>query len=273
MDETEFMDILKSKSVQYPYLEATLMPQKYAVSELKRRMQRQAMEIDQEDSLGRQEDGQSLGTFATAGINTQIDDWLAVQDKGIKDASPLRADERGTALHTALRFLDLKKLRGQGLDAIGHALGALLDEGVLLEAEYEAVIRYREELYKFVESDLARKIVEAEMTNGHVYREVPFTLAENVDDLNIKDLKASGERIMVQGIIDLWFRFDGEIILVDFKSDRLCGSFDTRLKTLEERYKLQLEFYAKAILAATGYVVSARYIWSIPEAKVYEIKA
>lgn len=53
------------------------------------------------------------------------------------------------------------------------------------------------------------------------------------------------EQILVQGIIDLYY-IDNEdrLVLVDFKTDRIKKGEE---KQLEEKYKIQLEIYKKAL--------------------------
>ena len=123
----------------------------------------------------------------------------------------------------------------------------------------------------YVNSDIAQDILEAEESSGHVYREVPFTLAEPLATF-ITDEEAGDDRVLIQGIIDLWYSKDGESFLLDYKSDILKGSVDERIETLSSRYRLQLELYSRAIYAATGKRVKQRLIWSIPDARIYEIE-
>jgi ATP-dependent helicase/nuclease subunit A len=70
------------------------------------------------------------------------------------------------------------------------------------------------------------------LKDGRCYRETPVTLHLE-----------SGE--LVEGFVDLAFEADGEMIVVDFKTDReLEGSLEV--------YRRQVEIYARAISAATG---------------------
>ena len=66
-------------------------------------------------------------------------------------------------------------------------------------------------------------------------------------------------RILVQGIIDLYFQDEnGEWILVDYKTD-----YATNESELVEKYKKQLEIYKKALEDELGEKVSHTYIYSI----------
>lgn len=62
---------------------------------------------------------------------------------------------------------------------------------------------------------------------------------------------------MVQGVIDLAFWEQDEIVLLDHKTDRVDGT------ALEERiryYRPQVAYYAKALEEITGYRVKEQYL-------------
>ena len=60
----------------------------------------------------------------------------------------------------------------------------------------------------------------------------------------MNDSWTGGEKILVQGIIDAYFEEDGELVLVDYKTDRILPGEE---KILEERYRTQLDDYAQAL--------------------------
>lgn len=275
IDELAFSAICRSYQERYPYQQATITPQKFAVSELKRRMQLDILNLgDADDHLAAEAtDGKPLEGLSGAGINTQIDDWLSPAWMSKKnERRELAANERGTALHTALRFIDVAALRGKTIDDVMKALEILNEQTVLSDAELLAVLPYSEKLLAYVNSNEALEILEVEGDTGRVYREVPFTLAEPLRTF-MKDVDGlSEDKVLIQGIIDLWYSRDGESVLLDYKSDVLSGSEEERIETLTTRYQLQLELYSRAIFAATGKMVKKRLIWSIPDARMYEIE-
>jgi ATP-dependent helicase/nuclease subunit A len=63
--------------------------------------------------------------------------------------------------------------------------------------------------------------------------------------------------VLVQGIIDAWFIEGGEIVLLDYKTDRV----DTA-KELTDRYRIQLDLYKRALEAATDMKVKEVFIYS-----------
>ena len=55
------------------------------------------------------------------------------------------------------------------------------------------------------------------------------------------------ESQLIQGIIDLYFEEDGELVIVDYKTDRVNEGAKRGKKKLVKRYAVQLDYYAKAL--------------------------
>ena len=73
------------------------------------------------------------------------------------------------------------------------------------------------------------------------------------------------ETIVVQGMLDLAFVEDGEIVIVDYKTDRGVDEAE-----LIRRHSEQLSVYKAAMERCTDCRVKAAYIYSLPLKK--EIK-
>ena len=69
--------------------------------------------------------------------------------------------------------------------------------------------------------------------------------------------QSSDELQILQGIIDAYFEEDGDIILVDYKTDRLREESGFR-----ERYAMQLKLYARALNQLTKKTVRQSIIYS-----------
>ena len=63
----------------------------------------------------------------------------------------------------------------------------------------------------------------------------------------------------MQGIIDAYFLEGDEIVLVDYKTDRVRRGEEQKLVDL---YQTQLEDYAQALQRMTGRRVKEKYIYS-----------
>ena len=74
------------------------------------------------------------------------------------------------------------------------------------------------------------------------------------------------ETILVQGIIDVYFEEDGELVVLDYKTDRVSHESE-----LSERYHAQLDYYAKALEQLTGKKVKEKLIYSFSLQRTIEV--
>jgi ATP-dependent helicase/nuclease subunit A len=73
----------------------------------------------------------------------------------------------------------------------------------------------------------------------------------------IRDDWSGEETVLIQGIIDAFFYEGDEIVLVDYKTDRVESA-----EELIARYKVQLDSYEEALTRVTGKRVREKLIWS-----------
>jgi ATP-dependent helicase/nuclease subunit A len=124
--------------------------------------------------------------------------------------------------------------------------------GRLTKEEYQ-VIRIRD-LTAFLCSDLGKRMIEADR-EGRLYREQPFVLG--VPASEIRGEWPDDEMVFVQGIIDAYFYEDDEIVLVDYKTD-----YVREAEELLEKYRVQVDQYAKALSRVAGRKIKEKLIWS-----------
>ena len=86
-------------------------------------------------------------------------------------------------------------------------------------------------------------------------REKPFMMGISAREL--KDSFPEDEMILIQGIIDAWFLEGDDIVLMDYKTDKVSDAAE-----LIKRYKIQLDYYKRALEAATKKKVKEVYIYS-----------
>jgi ATP-dependent helicase/nuclease subunit A len=172
----------------------------------------------------------------------------------------------GTTLHSVFRYLDLPAAsRDSSHEAIEHQLTAMCREGMLSETELAAVRPFVGVIRRFAVSVPAGALVRAIETDaGSVYQEMPFTLAlpacEVYEDCGGL---APDDQVMIQGIIDCWYRDAAGITLIDYKSDYIKGSQDAVCAEIRRRYGTQMAWYARAIEELTGQPVHSRLVWHI----------
>ena len=152
--------------------------------------------------------------------------------------APLTAAERGTAVHTALQFIDYA--RCGSLSGIREETERLRAENRLTEAQANAVDP--EMIRGFFRSDIGRRVLAAEK----VWRELRFSLLVEAERFFTVP---PGEKILLQGVVDCCILEDGALTVVDYKTDYVTP--DTlAAKTAE--YAPQLRTYALALERILG---------------------
>lgn len=95
---------------------------------------------------------------------------------------------------------------------------------------------------------------------NRLFKEQPFVIGVEAKDINPK--YSSEELILVQGIIDAYFIEDGEIILVDYKTDYVSNKGKAAEEELKKRYQVQLDYYKKALEQLHKVTVKEKIIYS-----------
>lgn len=150
----------------------------------------------------------------------------------------LSGKKKGDAYHKAMELLDFRKGAEQ--------LDVFYAEGKLTKPERSCI--NNEEIKAFLKSDLCRRI----NASPEVHKEFPV-FCEYSDER----IPEGEEKPFVQGIADLFFIEDGEIVLVDYKTNT-----GVTPETLREEYEGQLRVYADALAKLTGRKVKQCVLWS-----------
>ncbi|MBQ6735518.1 MAG: UvrD-helicase domain-containing protein, partial [Lachnospiraceae bacterium] len=110
------------------------------------------------------------------------------------------------------------------------------------------------DLTRFLETALAARM-QAAAKRGTLYAERQFMIGIPARELDAG--LPEGEMLLVQGVIDCYFEEEGELVLLDYKTDHVHDA-----QILADRYHTQLEYYARALTQITGLPVKERLIWS-----------
>ena len=126
--------------------------------------------------------------------------------------------------------------------------------------EQEASTIWFKKIYKFYTSDIGKRLLKSFNENKLVRREFPF-----FTEISSLQLESSlnkeiyeDEKVRLQGIIDLFFQEDDEIVLLDYKTDYVEEGNE---EELIERYTLQLKYYKDALEKITGKKVKESYLY------------
>ncbi len=228
--ETElFNQINKKLSWQYPHIVETKTPTKISISEIKRIYQKERLDPYTEIRLEQKPD-------------------ILVPD--FMKETKVAGARLGTLIHRVMENLDVHK--HTDLVAINQLIESLVLRGVFTGEEADFIPRHKIE--EFVTSSLADRMREA----VDIFKETPFVMELHPYEIYSDNLlKDTNERVLVHGIIDLYFtEKNGGAVLVDYKSDKTHNIND-----IIERYKLQLNLYRLALQKSAGLSLNECFLY------------
>ena len=165
-----------------------------------------------------------------------------LKDKRISGA------EKGTAMHTFVQYCDFEK----AVSGIDTEVQRLSENGFITKVQADCLDK--DSLKAFFESDLMKRI----LSSSNTEREYRFTVEvpARVCDSTLSP-PYSEEPIILQGAVDCMFEENGQIVIVDYKTDRVSTGSE-----LEELYYEQLNLYKMAVEQITGKKVSQCLLYS-----------
>ncbi|MGG3471127.1 helicase-exonuclease AddAB subunit AddA [Neobacillus pocheonensis] len=183
-----------------------------------------------------------------------------MQEKSLSPA------ERGTAMHMVMQHVDLSEQ--VTIESIQKQLTTMVHNELLTVEQAEIIDLGL--IVQFFQTELGQKYFHAKA----IFREIPFTLSLAAQDV-YPNWKDEDESVFVQGIIDCILEDEKGLILIDYKSDgitdRYKGGFEQARPILEDRYRLQINLYTKAIEQIWKKEVSERYLFFFDGAHVLNI--
>jgi len=222
----------------YPHQELANLYTKTSVSELKKA----AMEEDEAVHV----------LFETDDYSTA---YLPKYKRGEEQTG---GADRGSAYHKVLELLDYGKYWDVSSDnpaltgMVGQDMEGFVEQGLLSE-EYRKLVR-PEQIAHFLKSDSAKRMGRA-ARQGQLYKEQPFVMQIPANRLGEQFPEEEG--VLIQGIIDVYFREGDELVVLDYKTDRV-----KKAEELVSRYRTQLDYYADALSKLTGLKVKEKIIYS-----------
>lgn len=157
------------------------------------------------------------------------------------------AADIGIAYHRIMEFVDFSQVSANHID---ERVGQLIANGAIDNEVAKELDLAR--IRNFFASNLGARAVSASL-QGKLRKEKPFTLKT--------DWK--GREVMVQGVIDCCFEEDGEMVLIDYKSNYINPNKDRNLEIdrIRGEYRAQIDLYARAIEEGTGRPVKEAYLY------------
>ncbi len=258
-DNKEFADptysaeeLIRKLEWEYPFKTLSGMPAKLSVTELKRRFAAEE-QTEQEAAL----------PFIQP---------MAARPAFLEPERGLDAARRGSVMHFVMQHLDFERLatiKGQIEKENGSSVKSvessfqneLKSQLATMEAKEQltpAEIKVVDiaAISTFFETTLGKRMLEAksirretafniEIKCTEIYKELPQTLYGN-------------ETMLLQGIIDCWFEADDGIVLLDYKTDYVPAG---GAELVRERYRVQLDYYTKALERISGKKVTEKYLY------------
>ena len=216
-NEEEIENISKELNWKYKYQDETTIPTKTSVTKIKELKNENVIDID--DILN---DNKEIKLEAEANF--------------IKQEEKISSSKKGSLVHLCLQRIDERQ--DYNIEDLKKLVQGLVFNEIITEKEAESIDVNI--LYKYVKSELFEELRQAKK----IYKEQPFYINVPVKEL-YKDVGDTQEKILVQGIIDLFFiNNKDELVLIDYKTDYVEKGKESVIK---ERYKVQLELYKNAL--------------------------
>ncbi|MEX2416638.1 MAG: helicase-exonuclease AddAB subunit AddA [Paenibacillaceae bacterium] len=230
---------------QYRYTQATTYYSKTTVTELKRLME-QAV-----SGLADEEVDITAGTSVSSAESAYRYQAALLRRPKFMEHQGMNAAERGTVYHSVMQHIPLISTTVD-VELVEQTLLHLVKQQVIREEQRE-VIR-PEIISEFFQTDMGQRL----LGSAHVQREVPFSYGMPVVELHPDAAREVGcEIVLIQGVIDCLFEEKDGLVLLDFKTDAVRGN----PSVVAERYRIQIELYAKAIEAITSKRVKEKALY------------
>jgi len=183
-------------------------------------------------------------------------DYIAVSRPAFLQAEGMTPAQKGTATHTFMQFADYA---AAARDAAEEAQ-RLADAGFLTPRQ--AQVLDRERIAAFFDGPLYRRMIAADQ----VWREYHFAVSVPAGTLTDLPAEMAEESVLVQGIADCMFREGDNLILVDYKTDKVKTADELR-----DRYRSQMRFYKQALEAIFGLPVTEMLLYSFALGETVEV--
>jgi ATP-dependent helicase/nuclease subunit A len=239
-DKATSEEINRRLSYKYPLKASTTLKSNISVSDLKRRHAEESYDTEE---LYREK--------------------AKIIPKFLQEKKGLTSAEKGTAVHFVMKKIDFNRV--SSIQEIKEQLQELFEKEFILKEELKSINPCK--ILNFFKSDLGIKILELNNKGKKIYREVPFyTEISSLEIDKTLDDKYKDEKVRLQGIIDCFFEYNGEFILLDYKTDYVIDE-----EEFKGKYKKQLDYYSNAIFKLTGREVRYKYLYSFSLEREIEI--
>ena len=183
------------------------------------------------------------------GTDMLYDDTVLKKPSNFANSGKIYGSTFGTLMHLCMEKLDFSRMKNE--EEIIKQLEAFLSAGIISDDEFKTLDIQK--FYIFANSPLGIRMKENINT---LRKEVSFKVLTDISEIHGID---SDDSLIVQGTIDAFFEDDdGCLVLVDYKTDKIPKE---GTDMISQRYRIQLETYAKALEKMFGKKVKEKYIY------------
>lgn len=176
------------------------------------------------------------------------------------EGRPMDTAQKGTWMHKTMELLNHADVETS--EQVSEALECMRKGGRIPEETKTFITD--EKVYAMVNSPLGKRMRNA-AKKGLLFKEKQFVTGVSVEQiLKEKEGMERDQQVIVQGIIDAYFREGDNLILIDYKTDHIKEGQE---ELLVKRYQTQLLYYKKTLEQLTGLTVSETYLYSFSLSK------
>jgi len=176
--------------------------------------------------------------------------------------SSVSAARAGTVMHKVMEVINFAETleaveNGKGVTFLEEKIKRMVSEEFIYEEDRQYI--EIENIIAFFNTDVGRRAALSE----ELHKEAEFNFIKESD----------GVEIMIQGIIDCFFREGDSYVLIDYKNSYIDPERkEEGLKRIRETYCQQVELYREAIRLIKGAEVSGAYLYLFSEGEFIEIQ-
>ncbi|MCH5211564.1 MAG: helicase-exonuclease AddAB subunit AddA [Oscillospiraceae bacterium] len=253
-DSEDFSDSAELKQAvydildyQYPFTESNIIPSRTSVTQIKElAIERESIydtpvyEPDSRRSSG----ADDMAELMFSPLHQKP---AFMREKGDKPAN-----EIGTLYHLVMSEISLERVKAEGPECIKPEIDRLAAENIISDEDLKYIDT--DKIKKFYDCPIGKRV----LASGEVVREAPFqiNIPASLYDPALAD-KYDNETVILQGIIDCFFKEGNGYILLDYKTDKIRNNS----AQIRAKYAKQLELYKKAIEKLKGTPVTEAYLY------------
>lgn len=254
----DYSEIVRNRlDFKYPYQKSVEKSGSISVTEIKRLWN---LEREEEDRIALEEEKNAFIEniddieidsneieLNRSNKKTEIKRPKFIQENKDEKLSPTH---KGSVVHLVMQIINMDRVNT--IDEIKNQIEEFVQKEIITQKEADVVSPFK--IYKFFKSDLGTRMKNADF----IGREKAFYTEINMKYLFEKEGIDYDESIMLRGIIDAYFEENEEIVLLDYKTDFVN---EENREEVINRYRKQLEIYAKVIEEITDKKVKEQYIY------------